>query len=106
MRGINCAMRSAMLGGMILVLSASPALASGENKMLNEKAKVEINKVEKNMDEKEMREEKKVGEKLGVLRINKLGIHRLNLLLDEDILEDILGEELEEELEEIHGIED
>ena len=52
MRGINCAMRSAMMGGMVLVLSASPALAFGENKMVNEKPKVEIIKVEINKVDK------------------------------------------------------
>jgi len=90
-----------MLGGMVLALSAGPALASGENKMENEmeneKGKVEINKVEKDKDEKVMLHEKIVKEKLGGLRVKELGIHRINLLdediLGEEALEDILGEE-------------
>jgi hypothetical protein len=101
MRIINCAIRGAMLGGMVLALSAGPALASGENKMgnemENEKGKVEINKVEKDKDEKVMLHEKIVKEKLGGLRVKELGIHRINLLdediLGEEALEDILGEE-------------
>ena len=52
MRGINCTIKNALLGGMVLVLSASPLLASGENKVENEKAKVEINKLEINKIDK------------------------------------------------------
>ena len=101
MRIINCAIRGAMLGGMVLVLSGGPALASGENKMgnemENEKGKVEKNKVEKNKDEKVMLHEKIVKEKLGGLRVKELGIHPIDLLdddiLGEEELEDILDEE-------------
>jgi hypothetical protein len=92
MRSINYAIRGAMLGGMVLALSSSPALASGENKMENENPKVEIVKVEKDKVEKVMLGEKKVEDKLGDLRI-----HRIDLLdediLGEGILEDLLGEE-------------
>jgi hypothetical protein len=96
MRSINSAIKVAMLAGMAAVLSTGPALASGENKAMNEKPKVEI-KVEKNEVEKVMLQEKKAEEKLDKLRINRLGIHGIDLLLDEDILgeealEDILGE--------------
>ena len=96
MRGINCAIKGAMLAGMVLVLAASPALASDENKMENEKAKVEINKVEKVMlQEKKVEElpvmKAKANSDLGALRINQLAIRRINLL-DEGILgEGILG---------------
>ena len=93
MRSINCAIKGAMLGGMVLVLSTGSALAFGENKVVNEKPKVEINKVEK-----EMLQVKKVEEELvmkakahsdsGALRINPLAIRRINLLN-----EGILGEE-------------
>jgi hypothetical protein len=100
MRNINYIIKGAMPGGMVLALSASPALAFGENKVVNEKAKVEINKVEKNKVDKAMLEEKKV-EELMVMKLksnsdlvhknNPLGIHR-NLLLDEDLLgEGLLG---------------
>ena len=54
MRGINYTIKNALLAGMILVLSTSPALAFGANKMVNEKPKVEINKVEKNKVDKSM----------------------------------------------------
>ena len=93
MRSINCVIKGAMLGGMVLVLSTSPALASGANKVLDEKPKVEINKVEIKKVEKAMLLEKKSEEKLGVLRINRLGIDRINLLVDEDILGVILEDE-------------
>jgi len=99
MRSLNYAIKNTMVKtGAILVsllvgmvLSTSPALASGENKMENDKPKVEMNKVEKNKvekdkDEKVMLKEKKVEEKLDVLRINRLGIHHIKLLLDDDIL--------------------
>src|SRR6185369_2852892 len=101
MRNISYITKSAMLAGMVLVLSASPAMAFGGNKAVDEKAKVEMNKVENIKAEKAMLEEKKVEEQkvmelkansdLGVHIKNPLGIHR-NLLLDEDILgEGLLG---------------
>ena len=93
MRGINCAIKGAILSGMVLVLSTTPALASGENKLMDEKPKVKIIKVENDKDEKEMRQEKKVEDKLDVLRIKRLGIDRIKQLLDEDILGEILEDE-------------
>jgi hypothetical protein len=102
MRSINYAIKGAMLGGMVLVLSTSPALAFGANKVLDEKPKVEINKVEikveKNKVEKAMLEENKAGD-YGVLRNDRVGIRRINLLGEdilgeEGILEGILGEGL------------
>ena len=94
MRSLNHTIKNAMVKtGAILVsllvgmvLSTSPALASGENKMENDKPKVEMNKVEKDKDEKVMLKEKEVEGKLDVLRINRLGIHHIKLLLDDDIL--------------------
>jgi hypothetical protein len=80
-----------LLVGTVLVLSTSPVSASGEDKVMNDKGKVEINKVEKDKDKKEMIEVKKLKDKLGELRI-----HRIDLLLDEDILEEI-HEDIEEE---------
>lgn len=93
MRGINCAIKGAILSGMVLVLSTTPALASGENKLMDEKPKVKIIKVENDKDEKEMRQEKKFEDKLDVLRIKRLGIDRIKQLLDEDILGEILEDE-------------
>jgi hypothetical protein len=105
MRSINRAIKGAMLGGMVLVLSTGSALAFGENKAVNEKPKVEINKVEKVMLQEKKVEERpvmkaKANSDLGALRINQLAIRRINLL-DEGILgeegilglEDILGRE-------------
>ena len=90
MRIINCAIRGAMLGGMALVLSAGPALASGENKMVNEKAKAEINKVDIKKAENVMLEEKKADEHL-VMKAKANS--DLGALLGEGILgEGILGE--------------
>jgi len=99
MRSLNDSIRNAMVkaGALVvsllvgMVLSTTPALASGENKMENDKQKVEMNKVEKDKvekdrDEKVMIKEKKVEEKLDLLRINRLGIHHIKLLLDDDIL--------------------
>ena len=98
MKGINYAIKAAMLGGMVLVLSASPLLASGENKAENEKAKVEINKLEINKIDKNKIDEVMLGVKklegLGDLRINRLGLNRIKLL-DEDIL----GENIEDLLD-------
>jgi hypothetical protein len=47
MRSSYRAIKGAMLGGMIMVLSASPALAFGDKKVLDENPMKEINKVEK-----------------------------------------------------------
>ena len=95
MRGIYCTIKGAMLGGMILILSASPALAFGANKMVNEKmvnekAMVEMIKVEKvNKVDKAMLQEKKVDE---AVVMKKNAIIGLGELLGEGILpEDILG---------------
>jgi len=93
MRSINYAIKGAMLGGMVLVLSGSPALAFGDNKAVDEKAKVEINKVEKVMLQDKKVEEQKVmkleaNSDSRVLRNNLVGIRRINLLG-----EGILGEE-------------
>jgi len=82
-----------LLAGMVLVLSTGPVSASGEK---DDKAKVEINKIEKDKDKREMIEENKLKDKLGELRIERLGIHGLLLdedILGEEILEDLLGEE-------------
>jgi len=92
MRSINYAIKNAMLAGMVLALSAGPALAFGDIKVANEKPKVEINKVEKAMIEAKKVEEQpvmrpKANSDLGVLR-NRIGIERINLLG-----EGILGEE-------------
>jgi hypothetical protein len=102
----NGATLVSLLIGMVLVLPTSSALGFGENKVLNEKPKVEINKVEKVKVDEVMLKENKVDEMLvmkpkadsdlGLLRINALGIRRINLL-DEGILgEGLLGiEELD-----------
>jgi hypothetical protein len=94
MRSIYGAIKVTMLGGMVLVLSAAPALAFGENKVLDEKPKVEINKVEIkkaeiNKAEKAMLQEKKVEEPVAVKMKSILG---LGELLEEGLLgEGILG---------------
>jgi hypothetical protein len=85
------------IGGVALILSASPALAFGENKVVNEKPKAEIIKVEKViLQEKKVEElmvmKPKANSDLAVHKNNPLGIHRNNLLLDADILgEGLLG---------------
>jgi hypothetical protein len=99
MRIINYAIKNAVLAGMVLALSAGPALAFGDIKVANEKPKVEINKVEKAMIEAKKVEEQpvmkpKANSDLGVLRINLLGE---GILGEEGIIlgeEGILGEGL------------
>ena len=94
MRNIYWTMKGAMLGVIILALSASPAMAFGENKMVNEKmvnekAMVEMNKVEKlNKVEKVMLQEKKVEEPMVMIMKSNLGLGELlgEAILDEDIL--------------------
>jgi hypothetical protein len=92
-RNINYAIKNAMLVGMVLALSSTPALASGAHKADIEKAKAEINKVEKTKAEKAMPEEKKIDEQM-VMK-PKADWHSSGLL-GEGILgeEDILGEGL------------
>ena len=87
------AMVVSLLAGTVLVLSTSLASASGENKVMDEKAKVEMIKVEKNKVEKVMLKEKKAEEEMVV----KQKAHSDLGVLDEGILglrfgEDILGE--------------
>jgi len=100
MRSINYAIKGAMLGAMALVLSTSPALAAAEHKVMDEKAKVEINKVEKVLPEAKKAEEQlvmkaKANSDAGVLRINPLVIRRINPFFDEEILgEGLIGEGL------------
>ena len=95
MRGIYRAIKGAMLGGMILVLSASPALAFGANKVLDEKPMVEINKIEKvnkiekaNKVEQEKLQVKKAEEPVVMKMNSHLGLGELlgEGILDEDIL--------------------
>jgi hypothetical protein len=98
MRSIYWAIKSVILGALIMALSATPASASGKDKVMDEKAKVEMNKVEKDKDEKVVLHDKKVKDKLDVLHIKKLGIHGIDLLEDEDLLgEDLLEDILDEE---------
>jgi len=89
MKGINCTIKNAMLAAMVLVLSTSPALAFGANKVMNEEPKVEVKKIEvKKVEEKAMLQEKKAEEQ-------KANSHS-SLLLGEGILGEegiILGEE-------------
>jgi hypothetical protein len=93
MRNIYWTMKGAMLGGIIVALSASPAMAFGENKMVNEKmvnekAMVEMIKVEKvNKAEKVMLQEKKVAEPMVM-------IMKPNMALGEILGEGILGEDI------------
>jgi len=92
MRSINCAIKGLMLGGMVLVLSAHPALAFGENKMVNEEAKIEKNKVDKIKLENVMIEEKKVEEPM-VMKTKSTTDSGLLLgegIVGEDILEGAL----------------
>ncbi|HXE98254.1 MAG TPA: hypothetical protein VN642_17760 [Dongiaceae bacterium] len=92
MRSINYVIKGAMLG-MVLVLSASPALAFGENMMEIEKAKVEVNKVEVNKVDINKGENVMKAEDHGD---SKVKAHEdAGALLDEGLLgEDILGEAL------------
>ena len=85
------AMVVSLLAGTVLVLSTSLASASGENKVMDEKAKVEMIKVEKNKVEKVMLKENKVDEQ----KVMKAKAHTDLGVLDEGILGldiDILGE--------------